>query len=215
MALNFLAWAVAQYRITHMFSYYPEENISKHMIKRNIKGFTLIELLVVIAVLGVLAAGLLVLINPAGQMAKARDAGRKSAIRQIAKALDSYSAAYGAYPIDSSCPTGCWAQIISNVNSVGPNLINSGDAKVIPRDPNDKDGSDYYNRYNWGDQSGMGIGSPCFTSGPGVSYAVWAWLENSNDPDVSHNCATGLPFLSTDSSGKTRGIYMIMNGKKL
>ena len=61
-------------------------------------GFTLIELLVVIAVLGVLAAGLIVIINPLGQMAKARDAGRKSALKQIANALESYFVFNGKYP---------------------------------------------------------------------------------------------------------------------
>ncbi|HKZ34561.1 MAG TPA: type II secretion system protein [Patescibacteria group bacterium] len=54
------------------------------------KGFTLIELLVVIAIIGVLAAVVLVAINPAERLAQARDSGRKSDVGQIATALEAY-----------------------------------------------------------------------------------------------------------------------------
>ncbi|MBI4079133.1 MAG: type II secretion system protein [Candidatus Levybacteria bacterium] len=54
------------------------------------KGFTLIELLVAIAMLGVLATGVLVAINPLERLALARDAQRKTAISQLARALQSY-----------------------------------------------------------------------------------------------------------------------------
>src|SRR5579859_7276805 len=51
------------------------------------KGFTLIELLVVIAVLGVLAAVVIVAINPLEQLAKGRDSGRISTVTQLGQAL--------------------------------------------------------------------------------------------------------------------------------
>ncbi len=64
------------------------------------KGFTLIELLVVIAIVGVLAAVVLIAINPARRLAQARDAGRKSDISQIATAITAFytSNANGSYP---------------------------------------------------------------------------------------------------------------------
>lgn len=61
-------------------------------------GFTLIELLTVIGILGVLASGLLVIINPLAQLQKARDAQRKSDLGQIQKALEVYYQDTNAYP---------------------------------------------------------------------------------------------------------------------
>ena len=86
------------------------------------KGFTLIELLIVIAVLGVLAAGVLVAIDPGEQLARGRDASRKSSISQLGRAIQAYYTANGAY-LDASVgvPTG-WRAI----------LLAAGDIKVFP-----------------------------------------------------------------------------------
>ena len=65
---------------------------------RKCKGFTLIELLVVITVLGILAAGVLMTLNPVDQIKKARDAHRKSDLAQIQKMLDTYNIDHGSYP---------------------------------------------------------------------------------------------------------------------
>lgn len=62
------------------------------------KGFTLVELLVVIGVLGVLAAGLVVVINPADKIAQANDAKVKNDMSQIASAGKRYSATSGNWP---------------------------------------------------------------------------------------------------------------------
>jgi prepilin-type N-terminal cleavage/methylation domain-containing protein len=54
------------------------------------RGFTLIELLVVIAVLGVLAAAIVVAINPVQKINQANDAKVKNDVAQIATAEQSY-----------------------------------------------------------------------------------------------------------------------------
>src|SRR4030065_277237 len=54
------------------------------------KAFTLIELLVVIAILGILAAVLLVGVNPLEQLARGRDTSRKSVVAQLGHAMESY-----------------------------------------------------------------------------------------------------------------------------
>jgi prepilin-type N-terminal cleavage/methylation domain-containing protein len=66
---------------------------------RYTSGFTLIELLVVIAILGVLAAGILVAINPLEQLSRGRDATKKSTISQLGNAVQAYYTSQGGvYP---------------------------------------------------------------------------------------------------------------------
>lgn len=65
-------------------------------LKKVSSGFTLIELLVVIAILGVLAAAILVALNPLEQLARARDAGRKTTVDQMGHAVASYYATQNA-----------------------------------------------------------------------------------------------------------------------
>lgn len=83
------------------------------------KGFTLIELLIVIAVLGVLAGGVLVAINPLEKIAKAKDSTKKSTVSQLTNALQSYYTLNGGkYPTASST----WID----------NLVTNGDLKNVP-----------------------------------------------------------------------------------
>lgn len=68
------------------------------MTKTLSKGFTLIELLVVIAIIGILAAVVLIAINPAERIAEANDSKTKSNIGQVATAVEScYTANAGSY----------------------------------------------------------------------------------------------------------------------
>lgn len=55
------------------------------------KGFTLIELLIVIAILGILAGGLLVAIDPVDKTNAANDARVQSNIDSISRAAESYA----------------------------------------------------------------------------------------------------------------------------
>lgn len=79
-------------------------NLPLKNLRLNIsKGFTLVELLVVIAVLGVLAAVLIVALNPAEQLEKGRDAGRLSSVTQLGQAMQNYvtNQGTGTYPTAS------------------------------------------------------------------------------------------------------------------
>lgn len=59
-------------------------------------GFTLIELMVVLSIISFVASVMLVSVN--GARAKARDARRRSDIKQIATALDIYQDDFGTFP---------------------------------------------------------------------------------------------------------------------
>lgn len=73
------------------------------------RGFTLIELLVVIAIIGILTAFLVA--NFIGVKQRARDAQRKSDLRNIQAALEIYRSDNGSYPdpFPSSCGS-AWQQ---------------------------------------------------------------------------------------------------------
>lgn len=70
-------------------------------VKFSKKGFTLIELLIVVAIIGVLAT--LLMVNFIGVRQRARDAQRKSDLRQIQSALEIYRADNSSYAL--SLPT--------------------------------------------------------------------------------------------------------------
>jgi len=55
-------------------------------------GFTLIEVLLVIAIMSILASVVIIAINPARQLADARDAERLSDVYAIMNALHQYAA---------------------------------------------------------------------------------------------------------------------------
>lgn len=68
--------------------------------KELFKGFTLIELLIVIAILGILAAAVLVAINPGKRTRQAQDAKRKNDVGALATELQGFytSPGAGSYP---------------------------------------------------------------------------------------------------------------------
>ena len=68
-------------------------------ISSNWRGFTLIELLLVIAVMAILAAIVIVAVNPSKQMADSRDAEREADVYTIVQALYQYAADHdGEFP---------------------------------------------------------------------------------------------------------------------
>lgn len=77
------------------------------------KGFTLVELLVVVAIIGVLAAVLLIGINPLEQMRKARDTGKLSRCKEAISAGERY---YAFHNLD---PANCAALITADELKTG------------------------------------------------------------------------------------------------
>ena len=136
-------------------------------------GFTLIELLVVVGILSVMAASLLVTLNPYTQIQKANDSKRKADLSQIQKALESYYQDNSAYPAQSA--SGNYMSVANWEASWIPYM------NVVPKDSNAS--------YNY-----------IYYSTPDLqSYYLYASLERgSKDPQA---CSGGLSCSSPEGSG--------------
>src|SRR3989344_9177132 len=69
------------------------------------KGFTLIELLIVIGIIGILAAAVIVVLNPAELLAQARDGTRLSDTDSVTSAINLYIASTDAPEIVDGAAT--------------------------------------------------------------------------------------------------------------
>lgn len=106
-------------------------------------GFTLVEILVVLSLIGILAGSILALIKPVDQFQKARDAQRKSDLREIQKALEIYYSDASSYPASSV------DYKITRTTSGGNISINWGDLwngymEKVPFDPTSSQRYVYY-----------------------------------------------------------------------
>ena len=69
------------------------------MKNNNKRGFTLIELLIVIGIIAILAAAVIVAINPGQQFEQARNSTRRSHLNSVANAVYSYTIEHqGTFP---------------------------------------------------------------------------------------------------------------------
>src|SRR3990167_7752376 len=119
----------------------------------HVRGFTLIELLIVIAILGILAAAVLVAINPAKRTRQARDAARKNDVGSLATEIQAYytTPGQGLYMTNGSSACGASSGLTT--------LTASGGLKQVPQDPQ----GNYY----------------CYTTnGTRVEAATWGTVED-------------------------------------
>ena len=124
--------------------------------KRANKGFTLLEILLVIAAIGILAAIVLIAINPTRQIAQVRNAQRRSDINTIYKALEQYLIDNKDYPEGI---TGTPKAICNNTvttNCVNLSILVPTYIAAIPRDPSGL----VYEVYKNSDNNRIGVKAP-------------------------------------------------------
>ena len=110
----------------------------RFIFKRNSLGFTLIELLIVISILGVLAAGILVAIDPVDKINAANDAKVQNDVSAMGRASEAYAVVHnGIYP------------------SFITDLVTSGELKRLPVAP-----SGYMAYENWQVPGGCHVTTP-------------------------------------------------------
>ena len=188
---------------------------------QSIVGFTLIELMIAISVVAILST-IGISVYSQGQKF-ARDARRKSDLKQVQGALNLYYTDFKYYPgyLASGNSTGC-----SYISAGGYTLCSSGNTgssgnspwitgldsnyiNIMPRDPvadtttdpasNTVNGTGYgYRIYNTTGSAN------CASKGVGLVYLLYAKLENTNDPDrlgVKNYvwCGDNVPLTGTHS----------------
>lgn len=156
-------------------------------------GFTLVELLIVIVIIGVLSA--ILMANFVGVRQRARDAQRKSDLRQIQSALELYRADIGNYPAALPGGSGIYS---ADCPTSGP-FITAAYMQKVPCDTNPNGSAYAPSSGNYKYAAGL--------SGDNNTYYLYACLENTNDTDQN--------ILSGDScsvgTSSIRSIYRLSN----
>jgi len=139
------------------------------LFNKSSKGFTLIELLIVIAILGVLAAALLVALNPAQKIAAANNSRVKQDVTNIGNAANLFATETALRGCIGSYP---WQWNAGGVTCSGTQPTFKA---VAPRDPRNVVYTPVY------DGACDGNATPC------TRYAVWgtAYADATASPAVA------------------------------
>lgn len=156
------------------------------------RGFTIVELLIVVVVIGILAS--LALVAYTNVQARARDAGRISDLKSIARALEAYKTNTGSYPNEVSTVNASGWEV--SHDGTGPTnflsaLVSSGTVSKVPLDPK-----------NNGVNSGVGSLNPSANSSNNVYY-YHLYPAGSNGCDASRGdfYVLGVTRMDTVSAG--------------
>ena len=139
-------------------------------LRRKTQGFTLIELLVVIGIIGILAAVVLVAVNPGRQFASARDTQRRADLYSITNAIYQYAAENnGNIPtVITATPThvGTAGGLVNLAPVIVPTYI-----AAVPKDPtNGTDADTQYTLYK--DANGRVVATASSELNPGTNITV-------------------------------------------
>lgn len=134
-----------------------------------------------IVVIGILAIGIINIVNPIAQLQKARDAQRKSDLSQIQKAFETFHQDNGKYPdAENYNIKGLDGSIVDWGNPWVPYMI------VLPKDPSSSKNYIYKVSSDW------------------QTYYIYASLDRgANDPQVCNNgeACSNLPTGASCGTG--------------
>jgi prepilin-type N-terminal cleavage/methylation domain-containing protein len=157
-------------------------------MKKN-PGFTLIELLVAMAIIAILAA--ISLGSYQNTQRKARDAQRKADLKHLSNALEAYFNDKGHYPLDDAAGNLVGCGELGEAGCTWGGEFSKGTAPTktiymvkLPQDPT---------RYRYFYDA----------SDDGISYQIYARLENSKDPVLAKGEGGTVLFYSNTSCSAT------------
>jgi prepilin-type N-terminal cleavage/methylation domain-containing protein len=128
-------------------------------------GFTMIELLVVVSIIGILAA--LALVSFTSSQKQARDAARKSDLKQYSTALEGFAnknnGLYPAYEVSAGTSA-----------SSDTGLCDDLEISNCPEDPKNDTDTDFFYKY-------QSDGTATNGTAVATKYVLWGILENTDD----------------------------------